>query len=247
MKHYRGVLGEFSFDPNMFELQDGNLIYVGGTHYGCIKCQIPEGILCCDRMFANNHHLSVGPVLPKSCISANEMCKGCTQLVVYPDINLALMQSNEFDCTTMFEGCTKLEQMSISNANARIDPWVCACEYSTDYSQHVQNMQALVAAENKRREKMYSIRHPFKDAMNQRNGVKNDVDLFSVDTAKHVVQFESFPELVHIINERKKGNYLGIIPKRSRGGRAEVLDVVEPAGSLTSCGVDSQSPEKMRV
>ena len=253
MKHYRGVLGEFSFDPTMFELQDGNLIYVGGTHYGCIKCQIPEGIICCDRMFANNHQISVGPVLPKSCISANEMFKNCTQLVVYPDINLALMQSNEFDCTTMFEGCTKLEQMSVDTEGNQFESWICACEYSEDYLQHVHNMRELVSAENDRRKRTYPLRHPFKNIVNKHNGAADKVNEIMLGTLQHNVTFSLYPELVHIVAQRKRGIYLGIIPKRSKRSTTDVKGnyIDESAyvseDQVAARGGSNLSPEKMRV
>lgn len=247
MKHYKGPLGEFSFDPEMYQLEDGYLRYVGGTHYGCIKSPIPEGIKICDYMFDGNYNISVGPVLPKSCTSANFMFRGCTHLVVFPDINLNLMQSDDFDCRTVFNGCTKLTEMCMHGKES-IDPWVCACERSTDYDKHVQDMRQLASVENARRKAMYGVRHPFKQFLNKKNGVKDDVQEIKVDRIVHSITFDAFPELNYIIEQRKKGITLGIIPKRNhKGDNMEKLDAAIESASeeVKECG--SSMPEQMRV
>lgn len=58
------------------------------------------------------------------------MFAGCSNLIVFPDINEALMETNEdFDYNTMFLNCDKLATLCISvNDNKSIVPYICACE-----------------------------------------------------------------------------------------------------------------------
>ena len=88
MKHYKGPLGDFIFDETLFALNKlGYLQYCGSFKDGCMQGSIPDGIKICDYMFKDCKDLRVGPVLPKSCIAANYMFAGCSNLVVFPDID----------------------------------------------------------------------------------------------------------------------------------------------------------------
>lgn len=150
MKKYRGPLGSFLFDENYFGLSNGMLVFTGALSDGAVPCALPEGLECCDNMFAGVLELRVAPALPKSCTSANHMFLGCKNLLTLPDINLALMNSNDFDYTTMFEGCTSLQELCVDvDTNEKLDPYICACERSSDFPQHVQAMQDLAKLENK--------------------------------------------------------------------------------------------------
>lgn len=234
MIEYNGELGKFTYDERFF-LDDGDrLLYIGPTKYGCMVGQIPEGILHCDFMFAGNTRLKVGPVLPKSCISASSMFEDCTNLVVYPDINLALMESDEFDSRTMFAGCKALEKLSISEKNRRIDPYLCACQHSVDYEQHCTNVKECIERENQRREEQYNITHFFRNAI-KKSIKKRDVseDAKKVDIRLSYtpikVEFDSDETLTYILSERKKGNIIGFV---SNGNRKSDARAAEDDSSL---------------
>lgn len=163
MKEYKGPLGKFKFDENYFRLETGQLIYVGGFTGGAIMCEIPEGILDCSYMFAGNTRLLIAPCLPKSCICANYMFMDCTNLQTLPDINEALMESNDFDYTTMFAGCEKLKRLCTDvDTKKQIDVYECACERSTDFKEHLKKMRLLVLAENKVKESDYVQMHKYR-------------------------------------------------------------------------------------
>lgn len=211
MKTYDGPLGKFQYDEDMYALKDGVLAYIGDIHYGCIECSIPEGVLYCDKMFVGNTNLQVGPILPKSCISANEMFADCINLVVYPDINLALMESNEFNSDTMFAGCTGLQKLCISDQNTLLDIYTCACEHSIDYKEHQKHASNIIQTENDRRVENYQVQHWLSCAAEQKVGMD---PIAKVKTIKlsgiHHVIFDNIPVLVDILEERKKGHYIGL-------------------------------------
>lgn len=253
MKHYKGELGDFVFDPKMFEIQNGDLVYTGGTHYGCIKCKIPEGILRCDRMFKDNKYLKVGPVLPKSCISADEMFAGCSQLVVYPDINLALMQSSEFNAETVFSDCKKLIELSVTADGEKLNPWVCACEHSVDFNEHVTLIKSAVSKENERRAFYYGVRHPVKQKHNKLKGIADDINALSVDFSVHKVDFDTHKDLVTILQARKHGIVLGIKPVKNTSDSkvsdsdTDFIEDKEPIDSEMATEDFLKSPDKMRL
>lgn len=239
MKHYKGELGDFVFDPAMFVLKDGKLIYVGGTSEGMIKCTIPEGVLHCDGMFENNTHLRVGPVLPQSCVTANNMFAGCKNLMVYPDINLALMESDDFDSSTVFQGCSILESLSVDDSGKSRSVWVCACEHSVDYAEHLHNMMVVITEENKRRELESRVQHPIQFTVARKSGVRFDACsnlLVLPKVAEHVV-FDSVTSLTHVLEERKKGHYIGIstcgIRKNQKKTKKQPENAVDNSSTLT--------------
>lgn len=246
MKKYSGRLGNFIFDEKMFELRDGNLIYVGGTTKGCIKCQIPEGILICDKMFQGNKQLKVGPVLPKSCISADFMFADCINLVVYPDINQALMESDLFDWHTMFLNCTSLEKLSIDIINSRkVEPYVCACETSLDYQAHVNKMNAIIQSENQQQIEDWKVRHWLHMKMSKVSDdeIKKVVPQFN-PVEQHKVQFFEDSKLVAILEARHAGKMIGIETKRkSTTKKLKSREPVKPE-DLSS---EMASPEKIKI
>ena len=246
MKKYSGRLGNFIFDEKMFELRDGNLIYIGGTTKGCIKCQIPEGILFCDRMFQGNKQLKVGPVLPKSCVSANFMFADCSHLIVYPDINQALMESDLFDWHTMFLNCTDLEKLSVDTNNSRkIEPYVCACETSLDYQAHVSKMNTIIQSENQQQVEDWKVHHWLRMKMNKVSDdeIKKVVPQFN-PVERHNVQFFKDSKLVTILEARHAGKMIGIeVERKSTTKKIKKQEQVKQE-DLSS---DTMSPEKIRI
>lgn len=250
MLHYKGNLGEFSFDPKMFELQDDYLHYIGGTSRGCIKCKIPEGIKICDFMFAGNKQLKVGPELPKSCISANSMFKDCTNLIVFPEINAALMNSNDFDSRTMLAGCVKLEKLCVTiDGCKRIDPYVCACEWSLDYKEHLAAMQDLIAAENDRKIEDWKITHWLQMKFHPKDDleIRKQVPQFTT-SGYHQIEFSQHEDLVTILKERQKGNYIGIETKRKGSDTSDKTEVERDALPLSdSADSNTDDPKKIKI
>lgn len=249
--HYKGILGEFNFDPQMFALQDGYLHYIGGTTKGCIKCKIPDGILICDFMFVNNKQLKVGPILPESCISANSMFEGCSNLVVFPEINSALMESEDFDSHTTFRGCLRLEKLCISILdNKSIDPYVCACEMSLAYPAHFAKMQKLIEAENKRKVEDWKLTHWLQQKLHAKTDeeIQQQVPQFN-PPEYHTIEFLKHYDLVNILRERQKGNFIGISSTRkSRTSNKQLNASDTPEATIPEVFDDSiQNPEKMEI
>lgn len=101
--HYKGVLGEFDYDPTQFELatisvgdpSDENgvtaqmpfLHYIGKQNWSLAKkwgystVEIPEGLKIGDYMFAGNEDIENVPKLPDSLESAHCMFLNCKNLV----------------------------------------------------------------------------------------------------------------------------------------------------------------------
>lgn len=212
LKRYKGELGEFVFDTDMFTLHSGNLYYVGGIRDGCILCQIPDGILYCDDMFIGNEQLAVGPILPKSCISANNMFADCTNLVIYPDINLKLMESNEFDNTTMFCGCTKLQELSMTTDGRSQDVYVCACQHSVDYMEHLTHMKDIIASENLRRVEESKVQHFIRYAVAKKFQRPMDYKVQQIKFPTKISQtiFDCISDYVRILERRKHGEFIGL-------------------------------------
>lgn len=150
MLHYKGVLGEFDYDPTQFELatisvgdlSDENgitaqmpiLHYIGSQTKGG-NINIPEGLKSADYMFSGNTKLETVPVLPNSLESAHCAFLNCTGLKracrdakegetfftnKMKDGTKWSMPANLKDTSGMFYGCTALEE-SFTEANDSLE------------------------------------------------------------------------------------------------------------------------------
>ena len=246
MKHYKGPLGDFIFDETLFTLNKlGYLQYCGSFKDGCMQGSIPNGIKICNYMFENCKDLTVGPILPKSCIAANYMFAGCSNLVVFPDINEALMETNEdFDYNTMFLNCDKLATLCISvDNNKSIVPYICACESSADYQRHYFKMMKSIQEHNKRIIACWKASHwlLLKIKKLTDNEIKKQVPYF--DPKKfHSVEFYNHSDYVHVLSERRKGNFIGL---SGNPLNKKPLNNVTKSVSSATTDAHSDAPEKM--
>lgn len=246
MKHYKGPLGDFIFDETLFALNKlGYLQYCGSFKDGCMQGSIPDGIKICDYMFKDCKDLRVGPVLPKSCIAANYMFAGCSNLVVFPDIDEALMETNEdFDYNTMFLNCDKLATLCISvDNNKSIVPYICACESSADYPQHYSKMMKSIQEHNERTIACWKASHwlLLKIKKLTDDEIKKQVPYFNPKKF-HSVEFYNHSDYVHVLSERRKGNFIGL-PRNPLNKKP--LNSVTKSVSSVITDVHSDAPWRM--
>ena len=135
MVHYSGGLGEFTYDPNQFELQkvkvpntvqDENLPHNGemyilryvGTETDGNKIHIPEGITSIDLMFANTN-IKSAPKIPMGVESIFGAFASCHELESADIIIPPTVKSGEFaftDCKNLRKGPSVVPG-TIDNAN----------------------------------------------------------------------------------------------------------------------------------
>lgn len=229
---YDGKLGKFSYDDSLFHLADDEscLKYIGSIKAGCMIGKIPEGVKICDHMFEGNHYLQVGPILPESCISANHMFRDCSHLKVFPDINLALMESDDFDANTMFVGCKDLIQLCIhvSEDGSRVKhlhPYVCACKRSRSYARHLANMEGRIGQYNNFMKEESKVLHPIKYWLHKKKNISEDFDAstsINVPSKIPEILFDKDPQLVQILHDRNNNKKVELKRQYTKGkGKTE--------------------------
>ena len=108
IKKYTGELGKFSYDDTVFKLEDKGsdieyLHYIGDEVDGK-KIEIPNGIVNCFMMFANNENLESCPEIPDSDKFANMMFYHCTKITQTVEV----YSKNLLSASSMYEGCRSL-------------------------------------------------------------------------------------------------------------------------------------------
>ena len=127
IQHYKGHLGEFDYDDEMFALMKdeyGN-DYLGyiGTETDGRKIKIPEGIKKCIYMFSFCNFSEYPPEIPDSVEDCSYMFWGCSSLK-----NAPVIPNGVVYCVSMFENCESLEKPPVIPASVKIcDDMFCGC------------------------------------------------------------------------------------------------------------------------
>ncbi len=109
MKHCEDIdsigIFDYSDDFELFKENRGIRLYYIGSESDGSKITIPDGIKCCEGMFARCN-LTEPPVIPESVEDCRYMFYRCSSLKRVPKI-----PKNVGAVYGMFEGCTSLEDI----------------------------------------------------------------------------------------------------------------------------------------
>lgn len=126
IKHYNGVLGEFSYDSNQFavlhsEEYGEHLKYIGDETDGS-NINIPYGVQSCKGMFADNQKLITPPAIPDTVIDSESMFANCRNLKC-----ITATGKNITIADRMYDCCFSLDYDS--KRDGKLPDSIRSCEY----------------------------------------------------------------------------------------------------------------------
>jgi len=153
IQYYKGFLGDFEYDDELWDLSQGRLHYIGNEAFG-INIHIPRGIIDCTDMFAGNTFLQTPPKIPDGVKYCSRMFLGCQNLKYTPELPASVEYCDYMfqDCTAlqinvctifenieaafgMFKGCMALKYEPLLSGNIRYcDEMFCGCTSLQNYS-----------------------------------------------------------------------------------------------------------------